>query len=93
MKRTAIVLAVVAVLGSASAYDDNLAWVYDTSGRPADAVSVQAADMSGGVDARANVAVALEASPSGATLESRGWTSWIGEILKLERLGAMLRFW
>ena len=49
MKRTAIVLAVVAVLGSASASDDNLAWVYDTSGRPADAVSVQAADMSGGV--------------------------------------------
>ena len=93
MKRTAIAFAVVAFFGSASAYDDGLAWVYDTSSRPADAVSVQSADLSGGVDARASVAVALDAVPSGAPLETRRWTSWIGEILSLERLGAMLRFW
>ena len=87
MKKLAVAFAGLAILGSALAYDDELTWVYDESKRPADVVSVKPADRSAGVDARANVARTLETTPAGASLESRGWSSWLGGLLELTRSG------
>ena len=92
MKRMAITFAGLAILGSALAYDDELTWLYDESKRPADVVSVQPADLADGVDARANVAQTMEATPPDAPLESRGWSSWLSGLLKLTRLGTMIFF-
>ena len=92
MKRLsfAIVFSLAAV--ALFAYNDDLPWVYDTSSHPAETVAVGTASSASGVDARAYVALAAETTPSGDSLETRSWVSWLSEILELEHTGFMLIF-
>lgn len=92
MKRLSLVMVFSLAAVALFAYDDSLPWVYDTSSHPAETVAVGAASNASGVDARAYVALAAETTPSGASLETRSWASWLSEILQLEHIGIMLMF-
>ena len=92
MKRLLSVIALSVTAVTLFAYDDNLAWVYDTSGRPAETACAVTASDASGVDARANVSLTLETTPAGDALESRGWFAWLSGLLKVERIGLLLNF-
>lgn len=92
MKRLISVVALSVTAVALFAYDDDLAWVYDTSGHPAETASAVTASDASGVDARASVSLTLDTTPAGGDLESRGWISWLSGILKVERIGFLLNF-
>ena len=70
MKKSLAVLA-LSIAAPLLAYDTNLAWVYDASSRPAEAVVTGTGASASGVDARA-VVYAEPESPL-AEMEARPW--------------------
>lgn len=87
MKRLMFSIFVASALGTALAWDEELAWKYDDSARPADKVSVWELTRSAGVDARACTWAMTEAAP----LETRPWTmSFFDEFVHLFAPGTLL---